>query len=48
MNKMVYLFHCFLTDLSFDLDLDLDIGEFDHVEYQGKQVKCRSSCEDQV
>ncbi|XP_023319996.1 uncharacterized protein LOC111695065 isoform X2 [Eurytemora carolleeae] len=24
------------------------MGEFDHVEYQGKQVKCRSSCEDQV
>ena len=23
-------------------------GEFDHVEYQGRQVKCRSSCEDQV
>ena len=50
MNELVYLFHFFSTDLYFDLDLDLDldIGEFDHVEYQGKQVKCRSSCEDQV
>ena len=23
-------------------------GEFDHVDYQGKQTKCRSACEDQV
>ena len=23
-------------------------GEFDHVDYKGKQTKCRSACEDQV
>ena len=23
-------------------------GEFDHVDYNGKQTKCRSACEDQV
>ena len=23
-------------------------GEFDHVDYEGKQTKCRSACEDQV
>ena len=24
------------------------VGEFDHVDYNGKQTKCRSACEDQV
>ena len=24
------------------------MGQYDHVEYQGKQVKCRSNCEDQI
>ena len=24
------------------------LGEFDHVDYKGKQTKCRSACEDQV
>ena len=26
----------------------LYLGEFDHVDYKGKQTKCRSACEDQV
>ena len=24
------------------------MGQFDHVNYQGKQIKCRSNCEDQI
>ena len=24
------------------------MGQFDHVEYEGKKVKCRSNCEDQI
>ena len=39
---------CIGPNLTCMNDLMNRMGQFDHVEYKGKQVKCRSSCEDQV
>ena len=37
---------CIGPNLTCMNDLLNRMGQFDHVEYQGKQVKCRSNCED--
>ena len=39
---------CIGSNLTCMNDLMNRMGQFDHVEYKGKQVKCRSNCEDQV
>ena len=39
---------CMGANLTCMNDLMNRMGEFDHVDYQGKQTKCRSACEDQV
>ena len=39
---------CMGANLTCMNDLMNRMGEFDHVDYQGKQSKCRSACEDQV
>ncbi len=39
---------CIGPNLTCMNDMMNRMGQFDHVDYNGKQVKCRSSCEDQV
>ena len=39
---------CMGANLTCMNDLMNRMGEFDHVDYKGKQTKCRSACEDQV
>ena len=39
---------CMGANLTCMNDLMNRMGEFDHVDYNGKQTKCRSACEDQV
>ncbi|TRY74967.1 hypothetical protein TCAL_04960, partial [Tigriopus californicus] len=39
---------CIGDDLVCVNELMNRMGQFDHVVYQGKQVKCRSNCEDQI
>jgi hypothetical protein len=39
---------CIGPNLTCMNDLMNRMGQFNHVEYKGEQVKCRSSCEDQI
>ena len=39
---------CIGPNLTCMNDLMNRMGQFDHVEYHGKMVKCRSACEDQI
>jgi hypothetical protein len=39
---------CIGPNLTCMNDLMNRMGQFDHVEYNGAQVKCRSNCEDQI
>ena len=39
---------CIGPNLTCMNDMMNRMGQYDHVEYQGKQVKCRSNCEDQI
>ena len=47
-NDMEHYDICIGSNLTCMNDLMNRMGQFDHVEYKGKQVKCRSNCEDQV
>jgi len=47
-NDMEHYDICIGSNLTCMNDLMNRMGQFDHVEYKGEQVKCRSNCEDQV
>ena len=48
MNKLLNRMGNNKSGISYMLLLNLDPGEFDHVDQNGEQRKCRSACEDQA